>query len=155
MSKLTTAETMVISKPSLCNKFQHCFILKAAFFKCLISAQVSRAFFLTTLSHSHTLVLQTVAPIHHIPLCRNRYSNTVLTDHLCICLRYMQYWTFILAGVKCTVKTAHAACCANMKKEETWKSSHAYSVLCVMCDIWNRSQEIPHSLGKSVYKQPL
>jgi len=41
-------------------------------------------FFLTTLSHSHTLVLQTVAPIHHIPLCINGHSNTVLTDHLCV-----------------------------------------------------------------------
>lgn len=110
-----------VSKPSLCNKFQHCFTLNAAFFKCRISAQVSIAFFLTTFSCPQTLVLQTVATIHHIPLCRNGHSNILLTDHLCISFRYTLYWTFILAGITGTVKTAHAPFVQTWKRMSTWK----------------------------------
>lgn len=108
-----------------------------------------KGFFLMTLSQSHTLVLQTAVPIHHTTLCRNGHSNSVLTDHLCIYFTYMLYWTFILAAVTCNVKTAHAAYCANMKKGVNMKSSHSYSLPCVMCDIWNKSQDIPQNLSNS------
>lgn len=122
--------------------------IKCCFLQVPISARFN-GLFLTTFSCSQTPVLQTVATIPHIPLCRNGHSNMLLTDHLCISFRYMLYWTFILAGVTGTVKTAQAPCCANMKKNKYVKGYHLHSVLCVMSDIWNRSWWVTHSFNNS------
>jgi hypothetical protein len=100
-----------------------------------------------TFSYSGTPNSSTYTPYTTL----QKWAQQHCLDRPSVCFGYMLYWIFILAGATYTVKTAQDAC-ANMKKEQ---GSHSYSVLCVMCDIWNRSQEIPHSLGNSVYKQPL
>lgn len=104
-----------------------------------------------TFSYSGTPNSSTYTPYTTL----QKWAQQHCLDRQSECFRYMLYQIFILADATCTVKTAHAACCTNMKKEENLKGSHSYSILCVMCDIWNRSQKIPHSLGNSVYKQQL